>query len=584
MLIQKKRFRLEYVIFFIASISYINFCNYIIIELPHLSWFDQFAILNKYYNNDLHFLDLMSSYGEHGLFGYNVLFLVNALFFKLSTFFDVWINNINVLLVGLISIVSINKTFGVYKNKWYTLCLFGVSLFSFNLIQLSSGAMETQVRLGLLFYVIVIYMMDRFFCTTNGISYKYITACIILIFVSLNVFGTLYSFAGIPVIFLLLISKLIKKINFKKSCLIGLTYLFSIILYFLQYRLIGKGGMQSGTIGSTIINLICHPLQIFKGLLAYNANSILGFPVYVDKVISDSSYLWVGLIVTIVICYSIIRCIKSGLNKKTKLPILFIGYSLFVFLMTIIGRPSDDWGWYVNEWYTVHTKLQIIACVWILSYDNLVNKRRFKAINSVGVLFLIVGILYGNVVQIRRAPYVREYYLDKQPYLFVENMNQLPVDDSGLTPLLHTPEMTMNAIEIMKEHNLSVYRYYEPYAKMQKILGKDVSSTTNLILKSGFFEDGWIGKSAEFDIKTGNEGRLILTCYFPKELTGKEKGVIYTNDVPTEYVINQQSFIIEVQAPAQSLIAVKILNDFYFQAEAPDVRELSFIITDISIK
>ena len=64
-----------------------------------------------------------------------------------------------------------------------------------------------------------------------------------------------------------------------------------------------------------------------------------------------------------------------------------------------------------------------------------------------------------NAAQLERAPWIKLYYEEKQPYLFVEDAKDMPVDENGLTPLIMPLDITMDCINTMREYKLSVYWY-----------------------------------------------------------------------------------------------------------------------------
>jgi len=580
-----KKHKLEILCLTIFSLGYVVFCNYLMIELPHMSWFEQMPLVSSYYESTLTFSKLSNSYSEHGMLGYNILFLLNVIVFKLTTFFDVYINDINVTIVGFISIYYCRKYSKDTKSIMYKVCVILISLFAFNFMQLSSGAMETQVRLGVLFFVISTIMINKIL--TQDISLKFLISTTLIIFVSINIFGTLYSFAAIPILFIITLISYIKykKVS-QKNIIILSTYLICIVIYFIQYSLIGKGEMKSGTLSDLIFQLLKHPKYFVEGMLAYNASTILGYPVYVDKILSNNIYLFIGLIITLIFIYAIYRFIKTKMYIKTYLPILFIAYSFFVFILVIIGRNNDDWGWYVSFWYTVHTKFAAIGTILIFSYDISTSKHRIKILNLVFISILFCGIVYGNCVELRRVPYERQYYLEKQPYLFAENINELPVDQNGNTPLLHTPQMTMNSINILKKYRLSVYRYYDAYEKMQINTGKlnNVTLENYKILK-GVFDDKWTERTVELLVPVKSEGKIIINGYYPKNITGNEKIKVFANDkYLMDYTITNTNFTIEIPQTPNSNARIKLESNFSFKADAPDIRELSFILLDIANK
>jgi len=117
-----------------------------------------------------------------------------------------------------------------------------------------------------------------------------------------------------------------------------------------------------------------------------------------------------------------------------------------------------------------------------------------------------------------------------------------------------------------------------PFENMHVVAGNTLS-TANII--SGKFNDGWVGKLCEFEIQTGVKGKLLFKGYYPNKITGKETGTIYINNKPYAFTIPENNFTIELDAPTQSIVNVKIESDFSFAASGSDVRTLSFILSDV---
>ena len=189
--------------------------------------------------------------------------------------------------------------------------------------------------------------------------------------------------------------------------------------------------------------------------------------------------------------------------------------------------------------------------------------------------------LYGNILHVKRAKPVRAYYEAKQPYLFAQSIEELPVDGNGLTPLLATTEDTMNAIRLMKKYRLSVYKYYGAFEKYLKMFGKyEPGSTRDTInVLSGVYDDFWLEKVSEFELKTKSKGEVTLKFYYNGELSGSETGKIYVDgDFVREFLITGDVTEVSFTAPASSKAVIKIENDF---DRAIDNRFASMILMDV---
>lgn len=562
-----KKYKFEIIFLTIGLVFFVWFCNSYMVELPHLTWFGHLQLLEPFFNGKLNLFNLLAvKAATTGLLGYNLLFLLNVVCFKMTTFFDVYLNDLIVLIIGIVSVCQLRKL-SAKKDFSYLIALFLVCFTAFSSIQLSSGAMETQVRLGILFFVLTSIYVDQIL--TDNYSKKDLILAIILIFLSMNVFGSAYSFAAIPTVFLVCFVAFIKnsKVDIARFIVV-LSYVLSAIAYFLQYFVLvpGPWRLSEGSFFSHILDMLKHPFEVIRAICGYNASGLIGSAGFLDGKVSSRFYFALGAVVTAIMIFAVIKFVQLKIYKQTFIPVLFIGYSLFVPLLVMLDREISL-EWVINEWYVVHTKLGIIGTIMILFYvfqcTNVKGLSKVVTIGSLAVIF--VFSLYGNILHVKRAKPVRAYYEAKQPYLFAQSIEELPVDGNGLTPLLATPEDTMNAIGLMKKYRLSVYKHYGAFEKYLKMFGKyEPGSTRDTInVLSGVYDDFWLEKVSEFELKTKSKGDVTLKFYYNGELSGSETGKIYVDgDFVREFIITGDVTEISFTAPISSKVAIKIETDF----------------------
>jgi len=147
-------------IFALFGVIYILYCKYMMIELFYLTWLDQIPLADLFFSGKLKITDLFTRYGENGLFMNSCLYIANICFFHGITRFDVVINDINVIICcGIITW----KTYKLVDGKKGIIAIIIECLVMFNLAQGSSGGMETQVRLGILSFLLTMLMVDEEF-------------------------------------------------------------------------------------------------------------------------------------------------------------------------------------------------------------------------------------------------------------------------------------------------------------------------------------------------------------------------------------------------------------------------------------
>lgn len=100
---------------------------------------------------------------------------------------------------------------------------------------------------------------------------------------------------------------------------------------------------------------------------------------------------------------------------------------------------------------------------------------------------------------------------------------------------------------------------------------------------SGYHEDKWCEPTVNLRLYSGENGKLNINGYIPNIPKNENKiSIIINGHLVKRVTINSQNFIISVKVPAQSKLSIQIKANFSFQADAPDIRRLSYILSDLS--
>ncbi len=559
------------IVILVGSIYFICYSNVIMVELPHLTWFDQMSLVEKYFEGNVQMSDLLAKYGEHGLLANNLLWLINIAIFSGTTLFDVYLNDINVIICGTIIAIGTWKSLDISTWK-KIIILFSEALFMFGSMQGSSGAMETQVRLGIMAFMVTMVYLNKLLIEED-IAWKECIIAILLIVLSINFFGTLYSFAGVPMVwFAVLFRTIIKKKTTIKHCLICVTYFLTIPLYLIEYdvwNIIFSGGEVSAKESG----------NIFTGLLSWCANGTFGWAYVQSADYNPGFYLIIGFISLMFMVGASLLFFITKMYEKTWIPIMGIAYSIGVYVMIFIGR-SAEWEWFTSEWYNVHIKLAFAGTLWIFAYALSQNKR-IAIISWLCIVFFSATGIIGNGYTLDRAPAVHNYYQAKQQYLFISDKDEMPVDDNGQTPLLHSLDMTMYTIEILEKYKLSVYKDADTY--VEYILSQ---SNEDLQFIQGHYEDGWVEQTTSFVART--DGCDSIRIYY---IAMVEQAVTVTVNEEETYTFTllpengqevMQSF--EFSCGAEEITTVQIESNYASKLSGADERIASFLIHDVVIK
>lgn len=574
-------------LFLCAYIIY--YLNSYYVELIYLPWLmGDIDFVHRFLEHKLNFKDYFRLFDEqHGMFGYNFILLINLVFFKLSSIFDNLLNTVLIFATGIIVILNLKE---IKRNfpRMYIMFLF-ISLFiNFNFMQGTSVSMETGVRLGLFAQVVNFALLDMFL-KANKKSIFFIITLYLSIFFSINIFGTLYSFAGYPVILIILLFRLFKsKTRDKDTFVLFVSYILFGILYFIQYGFFTKGESLGGiSIVSSLYYWLTHIQKFLLNIINYNGSSLLGYGIIADGSISLDVYFYIGLFYTFTIIITLGIYFKYKFYHITYIPILFSGYSFFVIVLALIGRynfAGDLWG--ANPWYHVHTKFALLSTMYILFIFVNQNFHRIKqvklSIYSVYIILLSI-LLCSSIYEVQRAKYVLYWYQEKQKYMFYDSQD-LPIDSQGLTPLLVDKMTTYNSMLILREYKLSIFNDKPYFYKINSFLDKK-----SIVLNGERFQDQWVSNSFEFLINTEDKKILHIELFIPSEFTPNEISVYIDDEfyLKTNYT-KEGSQAININLTNQGILRVKLISNVNIVPKelglSEDERNLSYILNKVEMK
>lgn len=121
----------------------------------------------------------------------------------------------------------------------------------------------------------------------------------------------------------------------------------------------------------------------------------------------------------------------------------------------------------------------------------------------------------------------------------------------------------------------------EPFSNILRKAGSTLETGVN---KTGIFEDGWITDKAGLTLQSGEKGNLHIEATYDQRLSGNENIQIYMNGIlAEEYAISASKINIDIPCSANSLINLKLICNFSFQATPPDIRMLSLHLDQLFV-
>lgn len=134
-----------------------------------------------------------------------------------------------------------------------------------------------------------------------------------------------------------------------------------------------------------------------------------------------------------------------------------VGQSLVLFglgtALVLLGtRPWGD-QWLLSSWYSFNFKLSLSGSV-LLGFSSIIDKNLNRTLATYGLVAALIVSAYS--LALARGPHEREYWLDIQKATYYPELLQDRGD--GYTQLIADLETSLASVEILRKHNLGVFR------------------------------------------------------------------------------------------------------------------------------
>jgi len=584
-----------------CSVYFLCYTAVISVDVAFLPWFSHLGVIEKYFNGTLHGADLIQRAAEHGLFGYNLVLLLNLRFFHLNTLFDSYLNAVVVTGVGVMTASVYLKTVPSTPTSRTSVLYFvpiAIALFSISQGS-SSGGMETQVRLGTISIFLAIILVDRALAAAKQgrrrISVADTTIAATCILGSVLLFGTLYTFAWFPVFAVMCASAFFKTrpTRYYSALVLG-TLVLSIPAYFWFYSLTLH--VEPGS-----LSFLDRGQYIIQSVLASLSSATLGRTLWEMGLITSNGLMLVnGTFVALAYGYSLWLWFRFGMARVTWLPVALMASSVGVAFLVALGRMSLGWTWGTSYWYAVHTKFGLAGCLWIYAYifslparpenspeqstNSLVWAQRLGA--AITAIF-VTSVGVSNIADWRRAPDVRSWLEAKVAYAL--SPAPRPVDQNGETAFNASAADTEEALRIYRRYGLTFYRSSprsDEYDSDVVVNGKAGKGTR---LGLGWYgpegNQRWIAGDSDLAFRTGPSGVISVEGYIPSFLAPNVIDLLVDGNSIASKHLEEGRFFVEAVASPNAAVALHIrLTKHLIPRDiglSNDQRDLGAVIVNI---
>jgi hypothetical protein len=564
------------------------------------AWFAHAPMIEKFYAGTWNWHDAVQRFSEHGMFGYNLLLLVNLKYFHLNVFYDIYLNAFTVVSVGLIVAASYYRAEFLSHRSSGIVALFfiPVALSIFSVCQQSSGAMETQVRLGTLFFLYAAFEIDRNLLRSDVIvGAREMVVGAILISIAVLVFGTLYSFAWIPAIAIhcLYAAFVRPAVRLYALCiLIALVASVFGYVWFYDLKLVTPSGTALGLLEKLTFGV--------RFISVYLGSATLGRTLWEDRITNnDSLMLWNGIFVSVAYLFSLWLFWRSRMHRLTWLPILMIAYTVEVGLLVLIGRGQMGLTWGTSYWYAVHVKFALAGCLWIFAHsltgggscdsiEPLFN-RITRLLIRCCMIIMIGSLAVSNYYDWRRAPNIRRYFEAMIPY-GLGPLGDMPIDKNGNTPFIASLSETRYALSVFRTHRLTFYADEKVIDHYERAVLDHGRPSNGSRLGSGWFglegDKRWMSGRCSVEFVSGPQGVVLIEGFLPANLAPNTMTCYADGQEVNRQTIKEGFFSIVAHIPVKRTVLLSLVvskpivpNELGFNG---DVRQLGAIIINIIVE
>jgi hypothetical protein len=560
----------------------INYLSISTANVPIMDyWRFIYSIANDIQGDALGWNELWSTYGfAPGLL--TLTLFINIRCFGLNTQFDIYGG---VLLLFVISIFIYYRYKNFVNINYLTQLLFVpviLSVFNYNQWEILTLQFSLSFMIRILSFIIVFYLTDKLLMNNKNPQYLFYTSSAFFILTSSFIAGQYLPSLVITmffVIFLHLIlnrNKLEKK--FKVLIIIGFLIVFIIaIIQIIRFNIFSLGG------DIYFFHKLILSGDFFKAIFKMLNASVLHQAV-ADN-LSSSLLLILGITIFAIYFFSVFVYFSKKMYLKSYFPITLIAYSLINIIIIIYARTSVYGLDYLSaSRYVCETTYGLVGVLMIVSHF-FSHTSEAKNTHNVYVIISVIIIMYISFFLIlsgykerKIAPYRKDYF--NRAIVLMKDIDNYEDKDLGIFQA-NSPDMVRKGVDFMKQHNLGVFKSSENRRRKQinnKAVGSNIESVKWITSR---YEDGWIGKSTEFLIKTGPLGRVVITGYYPRSIQGEEIVYIHLDNKVNEFVLESNYFVFELQASDNDVVNVRIRTNFAFTPNPPDVRILSFVLIDV---
>lgn len=455
---------------------------------PDASWLSNFWFIDdvdRLLNGDLGNVTWFAVGDQWAMNGYRWFEYISASFFG----FDARLENVSYyliviamsLLVGLRILNRLPREHGAWPRA--TVFLIPVVLASMS--GAGSRGMELGTFTGVLLLVALFLLLDS---SVGNRTFLFIVVpavpIIVFVFVGGYVSGPTMALAAVWI--LQFWRPTLTPALRRRLTILTASFVFWTVVYVLLLRVLSPN-TGTGEVSSFLTAISRDPLIPVKYLFWGPAGGL-----FTSQTVEalEGSGVWIAAgVSTVVILFTVLSVVMAYRRawSEATVPLLMVIYPWGIALTLLATRSSDILS-LLNTWYSLHFKVALAGMIWLAILGLRGRSLHLSPTRIVAFVLLTcvaITVVVANVVQFNRQPNERTYFLNiAKQSLFPSELSE---DAAGRTALQVSLEESLDAVEILRRHDLGVFR--NPMSTLMKVYGYEPQFVT----LGSLFDDGWAG-------------------------------------------------------------------------------------------
>ena len=491
------------------------------VDTVFLDGFIFVPLIDRFLEGNWSLSDLFSPSWEHLLVGYGTLSLFNAKFLALDMRLDPVMFLAAYAFTAAIVYAECSRVSNTVRSYMLGILFVPLGLLCFSLVAPPMMLMSTQFAWGSAVALLIAWFLQRDF-NTSAVDPPRPRWPLIGMLVLMPLYFLGFSSAYFPGLVLglgamyIFRALLTGKWRERRIILVAVVVTVCVLLY--GYYMFVAPPLSPGQmpISNSSAHYFTDPAGTIMSYLAGIGSGLID--IHTLELTTPSVILVIGGVMVVISAVALWLFVRTGMYRKTYLPVYCMFYSLGVMTAVRVGRGLyGDWGFITGEWYSFHLRFFVIGVVWILLYviyervrRSRVGEVRLVEWRSWPVVFAISAILFvgachaaANIAQWQRGLSVHAWLEEKRNALlfpeFYDNASDL---------LYVSAEDLTKYRAILEKHSLSCF---SPRGWADVV----ADSRDGILRFSGWYDDDWVGRKGYAVFTAQAEGEVSFEGFVP---------------------------------------------------------------------